>query len=98
MVILFKYVQTLAFQQDFFTFNFMKRAFLLYKQVGNKAKIISSFVLLECVPGNYGEDCSSVCGNCFDGDSCHHINGSCLDGCSPGYQGSLCTEGIISPQ
>lgn len=46
-----------------------------------------------CDVGTYGENCSTLCGHCFETKQCHHINGTCINGCNSGYHGLLCTDG-----
>lgn len=52
------------------------------------------FSSLECLPGNFGQQCNNSCGHCFNQSACHHVTGICAKGCEPGYQSSNCTEGI----
>uniref|UniRef100_K1PIN4 Scavenger receptor class F member 2 n=1 Tax=Magallana gigas TaxID=29159 RepID=K1PIN4_MAGGI len=52
----------------------------------------------ECSVGKFGQNCSFLCGNCLQKEQCHHINGTCLNGCVENYNGSYCTQGILSPE
>uniref|UniRef100_K1RQT6 Endothelial cells scavenger receptor n=1 Tax=Magallana gigas TaxID=29159 RepID=K1RQT6_MAGGI len=45
-----------------------------------------------CNGGQFGQNCSSVCGHCLDKEQCHYIHGTCSNGCDDGYQGRDCTQ------
>ncbi|XP_062569338.1 platelet endothelial aggregation receptor 1-like, partial [Saccostrea cucullata] len=45
----------------------------------------------ECADGYYGQNCSSICGNCLGG-RCDKENGSCLSGCQQNWKEPLCQE------
>lgn len=50
----------------------------------------SSNIFLACPPLKYGENCSELCGNCFDNLPCNHIDGTCMKGCQEGFRGQRC--------
>ena len=43
----------------------------------------------------FGQNCSSKCGDCLGYEQCHHINGTCFNRCDKGFQGEMCTDGIL---
>ena len=47
--------------------------------------------ITECQHGRYGQNCSSVCGNCFNNASCDLVDGTCTD-CAPGYLTDYCNH------
>ena len=47
--------------------------------------------ITECQHGKYGQNCSSVCGNCFNNASCDLVDGTCTD-CAPGYLTDYCNQ------
>ena len=60
-----------------------------FVNVYNKSKII----ILACLSGSYGENCTKRCGiNCRD---CNSVNGLCDFGCKPGWTGIDCNQSKI---
>lgn len=41
--------------------------------------------------GEYGVNCSKVCGACYGKEQCDYENGFCPNGCEDGYKGRQCT-------
>ena len=50
---------------------------------------------IECSNDTYGNNCTGVCGSCFEDMSCDHVTGECVSGCDAGWNGPLCNIGTI---
>ena len=59
--------------------------------------VMLMLIFIECMPGKYGLNCASTCGQCGDVLDCSNIDGLCQTGCSPGFHGQLCKESKIPP-
>lgn len=57
-------------------------------------------MILTACEGEYGVNCSKVCGACYGKEQCDYENGACPNGCEDGYKGRQCRTGknkIIQP-
>ena len=54
-----------------------------------------TLLLIECLRGTYGINCSHLCGHCSDIYHCSIADGTCQTGCKAGYKGPQCQEGIL---
>ena len=48
------------------------------------------FVLSECIPGTFGEECVLTCDSCMNGARCNETRNGCT--CTPGWKGIVCNE------
>ena len=53
-------------------------------------EVYTSFLLLACPNGSYGQDCTLTCNDKCDG--CNNVNGVCDRGCKPGWKGDNCEQ------
>ena len=57
--------------------------------------LLFTSLLIECLKGTYGINCSHLCGHCSDIYHCSIADGTCQTGCKAGYKGPHCQEGIF---
>lgn len=55
------------------------------------------FIIIECVEGLYGVNCSKMCLiYCLDSKICYYVFGGCDKGCVVGWNGFYCEKGKFS--
>lgn len=68
--------------------------FVLFKIKFYNILIKKIYLLIECMKGSFGVNCSEECvGYCRDNNLCNYVIGLCDNGCVFGWIGYMCDEG-----